>query len=252
MQRRNETKNKEETISQLREKRLRRGKIFIAIIKFFILIFILVGIPAYILIFQRDFFAEMRSLKDVLHFLSRYKREGILVYIIVQTIQIIICIIPGQAFQFAAGSLYGVFPGILLSIIGASVGTVSAYALSGFLGRDALHLFFKKEKLQHYVERLNTKKAYLIVFIIYLIPGLPKDLVCYAAGISNMRFKPFFIISLLGRTPAMSGSVLIGYFYYTGRYTAMWIMAGVAILITILCIVFRKKIVRLIGEICDE
>ena len=233
-------------------KHAKKTKVIVSILKFAILIFILIVIPIYLLVCKGDTLKSFKSLSDVMDFLNQYKAQSILVYIGLQVMQIVICIIPGQAFQFAAGYLYGFIFGLIFSIIGAAIGTVISFYLAKFLGSDALRLMFSEERFGYFVERLNSKRAYMIVFLIYLIPGLPKDTMSYAAGVSDMRFKPFLIISLIGRTPAMAGSLLIGALYYKGHYTAMWVVVAVAVIAFILCVIKREAIKRYIDKFYNK
>lgn len=143
---------------------------------------------------------------------------------------------PDRPFQFAAGYLYGFIPGLLFSCIGAVIGTSISFFLAKLLGKDAVHLFFGEERMAYFLERLNSKRAYTIVFLLYVIPGLPKDVVSYAAGISEMKFKPFLILSLLGRIPGMAGSLLIGAFYMKEHYIGMAIVAVLAVCGFRLCV----------------
>ena len=103
-------------------------------------------------------------------------------------------------------------------------------------------MLFKNHKIDNYLDHLNSQKGYTIVFLIYLIPGFPKDIVGYIGGLSNMNFKAFVLFSLLGRTPAMSISILVGTLYYSKNYTALAVVITVVIVITGICILKRKKI----------
>ncbi len=220
----------------------KKSKVAVSIFKFLILITIVVAIPVYIAVCKWDLIQSFGSLDEVVDFLKGYKAESILVYVGMQVLQIVVSIIPGQAFQFAAGILYGFLLGLLLSIIGAVIGTTITFYLAKILGQDALHLFFTEEKFNYFVERLNSKKAYTLVLLIYLIPGLPKDIMSYAAGVSSMNFKAFLAISVVGRLPGMAGSLLVGALYFKGHYVAMWIVAAAAVIAFFLCIIKRKKI----------
>ena len=146
----------------------------------------------------------------------------------------------------------GFFLGLLFSLIGAFVGTTISFYLAKLLGRDAMHLLFTEEKMNWFVEKLNSRKAYTIVFLIYLIPGLPKDIMSYAAGISSMNFKAFLIFSMIGRTPAMSGSLLIGALYFSGHYGIMIAIGVFAVAAFVLCIVFRKQISNYIDKLYEK
>ena len=214
----------------------------LSVIKLLILFGIVVALPVNIFFNHHDILERFENFNDILKFLEHYHWQSILVYIVIQTMQVIISIIPGQAFQFAAGYLYTFFPGLLFSLIGAVIGTTIAFHLAKILGSDAVHLFISQEKTAYYLERLNSKRAYTIVFFLYLIPGLPKDIICYAAGISEMKFKPFLILSMIGRTPGMAGSLLIGALYLREHYVLMGIIIVLAVIAFILCLIYRNKI----------
>lgn len=212
------------------------------IIKLFILLMIIIAVPANIALNHHDVIEHFESFDDMIALLERYQWQSILVYIAIQTIQVVVSVIPGQAFQFAAGYLYTFFPGLLFSWIGAALGTTITFYLTKILGSDAIHLFIGQEKTAYYLERLNSKRAYTIVFLLYLIPGLPKDIISYAAGISEMKFKPFLILSMIGRTPGMAGSLLIGALYFKEHYVLMGTVAVLAVIAFILCVIYRNKI----------
>ncbi len=217
-------------------------KKIVPILKLLVLLLIVVAIPANILLYHHDIIDRFESFQDVLAFLDQYHWQSILVYIVIQTIQVIISVIPGQAFQFAAGYLYTFFPGLLFSLIGAALGTTVSFYLAKILGKDAVHLLLGEEKTAYYVERLNSKRAYIIVFLIYLIPGIPKDIVSYAAGVSEVRWRPFFVFSMLGRIPGMAGSLLIGALYMRGHYVLMGVVAALAVIAFVAGILYRKKL----------
>ncbi|MCI8609149.1 MAG: TVP38/TMEM64 family protein [Firmicutes bacterium] len=229
-----------ENIKQEKKNNVKR--LFISILKVAVLLAIVIGIPLYIFFCQKDLLASFKDYHDVVAFLQRYETESIFVYIGLQVLQIVISVIPGQVFQMAAGFLYGFWAALLYAMIGAIIGTAISYYLAKILGRDFLHLFFGEEKMSYYVARLNSKQAYTIVFLLYLIPGIPKDMVSYAAGVSEMRFKPFLLLSVVGRLPGMIGCLLMGMFLYQENYIALGVVSVIAVIAFLLCILFRKKI----------
>ncbi len=221
-------------------------------LKLLLLCVILFGIPAYIFFFDHSLIDEFSSIDDVYEALKDYRSESILVYIGAQIMQIVICIIPGQALQLAAGYLFHFWLGLILSLFGAALGTVATYYLAKLLGHDAMHLIFGEEKISNALNRINSKKGVIVVFLIYLIPGIPKDLCTYAAGLSEMKLKPFLIISLIGRTPGMMGSLLIGRQLQTGGYTSAAIIGGIALLFFLLGLIFRRPINRFFDKAYDK
>ena len=215
------------------------------ILKFLLLIGIIVGIPLYLYFNHGEVLSNLKNTENLKAFaesLGENKYKSVLIYVIIQFLQIVISIIPGQIIQMAGGYLFGIIMGTVLSLIGAAFGTTTAYFLGKYLGRDAIRLFIGPEKTDYYVERLNSKRAYIITLILYLIPGLPKDVLAYPAGISNMKYKAFLPISLIGRLPAMLASILIGSFYRTGNYYGAGVILVVGVVIFIICVIFRKQI----------
>ncbi len=231
------------------------NKVF-SIIKLLILILIIVAIPIYIMVYHGDLIQSLKNpegIVDVADYIMReYRTESIFIYIGLQVLQIIISVLPGQVFQMSAGYLYGFFFGLFLSIIGAALGGSLAYFIAYFLGRDAVKLFIKPETLDTWVTRLNSKKAYIAIFLLYLIPGLPKDMISYPAGIARINFKAFITMSLLGRTPAMAASVLIGAMYEKQNYSIMTVVAVISIIIFIICIIKRESISKYMDRFYEK
>lgn len=222
------------------------------ILKFALLLFIIAGIPLYVYFFQPDVLQQFSSLNQVSAMFREYKGYSALVCIAAQIVQVIICFIPGQWIQIASGYALGFWLGLLLSLAGAAIGSVITYYLAKILGQDAMHLIFGEEKINSFVQNLNSKKAIMLVFLFYLIPGFPKDLLAYAAGISDMKLKAFLTVSMIGRTPGMIGSLLIGKQIEIGAYTAAVIIAVVAVILFILGIIFRNKLTNLLDKVYDH
>ena len=144
-------------------------KVVISIVKITLLLLIIIGIPLYLYFFQFDWLKGFKDIETIVAFLNRYKGQSILIYIAFQIVQIVISVIPGQFFQLAAGYLFGFWASLLYAMVGAVLGTGLSFLLAKLLGRDFLHIFFGEEKMNYYIERLNSKRAYTIVFFLYLI-----------------------------------------------------------------------------------
>ena len=229
-----------ENIKKQKQENLRR--LMISILKLLLLLTIVAGIPLYIYFCHGDWLRRFEDVQEVIAFLERYETESIPIYLGLQGLQIVISVLPGQVFQIAAGYLYPFWLALLLALTGAVLGTAITFGLAKLLGQDFLHLFFGEEKIGYYVERLNSKRAYTLVFLLYLIPGIPKDVVSYAAGASEMHFKPFLILSAVGRLPGMCGSLLMGWLLEGEHYIGLGIVAGIAVISFVVCILFRKRI----------
>ena len=221
----------------------------IAYINRAILIFIIVGLPVILFFTCRDTLFNKEWLANLPEFIMQYKGYAAAVLTGIQIMQVIICIIPGQPIQLAASYLFGVLKGYLISIGGAFIGAFIAFYIARALGKDSLEAIFGEEKVNDYHRKLNSGKGLTAVLLIYLIPGVPKDLVAYVAGISDMRLRPFLIVSTIGRSPGMLGSLLTGYFISSRNYAAIGVLAVLTAVILIICFVKRKQLVAMLDDL---
>ena len=225
-----------------KEKRRAIFKKISAGIKLALLLVLIVGIPLYIFFFHHEVIEEFNSIEKIEAFFLQYRHESMLIYLGLQILQIVICILPGQAMQLAAGYLFHFWIGFILAMAGAFLGTILTYYLARILGHDAMHMIFGEEKIKDTLNKINSKKGVAIVFLIYLIPGVPKDLCTYAAGLSEMKLKPFLLLSMVGRAPGMIGSLLIGQQVHVGGYTSAAVIAGCICVMCVLGLIFRRHV----------
>lgn len=229
-----------------------RFKRISAVLKLLLLLAIIVAVPLYIYFGHHEIIDQFSSLDAVEAFFDNYQGHTISIYLILQVLQIVICVIPGQALQLAAGYLFGFGMGFLWSILGAAVGSVITFYLAKLLGRDAMEMIFGQRKIMEVLNRINSKRGILAVFVIYLIPGIPKDICTYAAGLSRIKLRPFLIVSLVGRTPGMMGSLLIGHQLVEGQYIGAIIVGVIAVILFVLGVIFRDHIFRLCNRFYDR
>jgi uncharacterized membrane protein YdjX (TVP38/TMEM64 family) len=162
-------------------------------------------------------------------------------FIFLQASQVIISPIPGEVTGIIGGFLYGKFLGILLSTIGLTIGSWTAFSLSRWLGGPFVEKFVRKETMNRYDYLLHHKGAFL-VFLLFLIPGFPKDLLCYILGLGHLSTKEFLVISTVGR---FMGTVLLtlgGDYIRHHQYYRFSVLLGIAIIFLFLSLVYRDKI----------
>jgi uncharacterized membrane protein YdjX (TVP38/TMEM64 family) len=165
-------------------------------------------------------------------------------FILLQTFQVVAAPVPGEVTGFIGGYFYGSILGIILSTIGLTLGSMLAYFLSKTFGRPFVEKFVKKETLEKYDYLLHHKGAFL-VFLLFLIPGFPKDLLCYVIGLGRLTTKEFLIISTAGR---FAGTVLItlgGSFIRNNQYYRFSVLLGIAIVIVFLSMVYKDRLERI-------
>ena len=134
--------------------------------------------------------------------------------------QVILAFIPGEPFEIAAGYAFGAVEGTLLSIAGAAVGSIITFSLVRRFGMGLVRVFFSEEKINS-IKFLKTSNARNILFlVIYMIPGTPKDLLGYFAGLTDIPFPVFCLVCTLGRIPSVVTSTVGGDALGTKSYRA--------------------------------
>lgn len=135
---------------------------------------------------------------------------GILIFMILNILQVILAIIPGGPFEVGAGYAFGVIPGTILCDIAMSIGGVINFLLVRKFGMKFIELFTTREKIESVKFLKANKKSEMLLFLFFLLPGTPKDLMCYVVGLSNITLSKWVIINLVGRLPAILLSAMGG------------------------------------------
>ncbi len=180
------------------------------------------------------------------HFLKQTLREwGILapvLFIVLQALQVVLSPIPGEATGFLGGYLFGEALGLLYSTIGLTLGSVAAFAIGRWLGAHYVRNFVKKETWDRLGFIVEAEGA-ILCFMIFLIPGLPKDMVCYLFGISPMPMWVFALVSGLGRIPGTWVLSAQGAHTATGNYVYVIVISAIVIAVALPLYYYRHRIV---------
>jgi uncharacterized membrane protein YdjX (TVP38/TMEM64 family) len=186
-------------------------------------------------------------------FLDRHKLESFLSslgplsfigFMLLQTLQVVAAPIPGEVTGIIGGYLYGPLLGLILSTIGLTLGSYIAFAISRTFGRPFVDKFVKKKTLDKYNYLLHHKGAFL-VFLLFLIPGTPKDLLCYILGLGHLTTMEFLLISTVGR---FAGTVLLtlgGNYIHLHQYYRFSVLLVIAIVVVFVSMVYKEKLERL-------
>ena len=150
-------------------------------------------------------------------YIDGFGPAGVCVFLAIQILQIVVAFIPGEPIEVLAGMMYGTVPGLLMCMLGCFVGSILVFFLVKWLGRDLVHSFFSEEKL-HKLKFLNDKNSFeKLTFLLFFIPGTPKDILTYVAGLTPIRPLRFFIISSIARIPSIVTSTLAGSLLIKGQ-----------------------------------
>jgi uncharacterized membrane protein YdjX (TVP38/TMEM64 family) len=192
------------------------------------LAFVLVALVAVgsIALWKAGLLGTLSSRDQLVHSLRTAGVKGPLVCIGAQFVQVVIFAIPGEIAQFAAGYVFGIWKGFLYSIVGIMLGSAFNFLFGRVVGRPALERLIGKVTMAKVDALLNSAKGKSAIFLLFLIPGTPKDAMCYGAGFCNMTLFEFVVITGLGRTPALLASLVLGSLASRRDYDAM-ILTGV-------------------------
>ena len=152
----------------------------------------------YLLIYHSDIYLAFFDRKRLADYINSFGRLSPLIFIALQVFQVLFAPIPGEVTGFLGGFLYGNFFGILYSTIGLGVGSWLAFVFARWAGQPLVELVVSYKTLQRY-DYLMAHQGTWIAFLLFLIPGFPKDYLCYILGLSHMDLKTFLIISTIGR-----------------------------------------------------
>ncbi|MBP3377270.1 MAG: TVP38/TMEM64 family protein [Clostridia bacterium] len=173
---------------------------------------------------------------------------GYLIYFFMTVLQVFVALIPGEPFEIAAGYAFGAFWGTVLCMAGILVGQTIVFFLIRKFGTKILDLFFPDSK--SFTEKLakNSRRSVKLLFILFFIPGTPKDVLCYAAGLTTIPYSQFITVTAFARLATVVSSTVGGNAFSEGRYLFGIIVFAVTALISIAGLIIYGKIKAKIDE----
>ena len=186
------------------------------------------------------FFFDRARITGFLESLGPWNFVG---FIFLQIVQVVAAPIPGEITGFLGGFLYGPFLGILLNTIGLTAGSIIAFQLSNTFGKPVVERLVDPRILSRFDFLLKHEGAFL-VFLLFLLPGFPKDYFCYILGLGRLSLAEFTVISATGR---LLGTIMLtfgGSFLRQKRYTELSLLAGAALAVIVLVLLCRGPLER--------
>jgi uncharacterized membrane protein YdjX (TVP38/TMEM64 family) len=191
----------------------------------FIMLTILIGRPL------------LQSVRDGTSFRLWMQERGFLKYPImigIMVLQVLVALIPGEPIEFAAGYIFGAFSGTVLCLIGGALGSLIIILLVRKYGMKLIRLFFDERHIVSIKFLENPKKRDETIFLLFLIPGTPKDLLTYLAGLVPINLGRFLILTTIARIPSVLSSTLAGSMLEQNRFRLTLIIYGITLAVTII------------------
>lgn len=181
-----------------------------------------------VLCFLTYFFAvrlgELKDVRDFKEYISSFGIYSVLAGFILQILQVFVALIPGEIIEVGLGFTYGAVFGTLLCYAGLFVATSIVFLAVKKLGIKFVELFISNDKINSlgFVKKNinNPSRLQKIAFILFFIPGTPKDLFTYFFGLTPMKYSEFMTVSLLARIPSVISSTVGGNLIASGNYFA--------------------------------
>jgi len=220
--------------------------LWISVLALIVLVFYLYHEGAWrdVLRFYRFFF-EPKRLKI---FIASFGPFAAVVFVIIQVLQVVVAPVPGEVTGFVGGFLFGNIMGVILSTIGLAIGSLIAFGIARKFGLRFVERVVKKE----YIDKFNnfiTHKGMNITFVLFLVPGFPKDSLCYLLGLTHMRIIDLIFMNVFGRLPGTLMLTLQGNALRNGRYQQFFWLLIISIALIAILYFTRNYIIQSFGNV---
>ena len=171
---------------------------------------------------------------------------GFLILLAIQFLQVVVAFIPGEVVQVAAGMIYGPWVGALIVLVGCVVSSAFVFLLVHKLGAPFVQAMVSEKHMAKFRTFENSGKLNIIVFVLFLIPGMPKDVFTYLVPLTHMPLRTFLLLSNIARIPGILVSTYAASGLVEGDIVQSFIIFLVAGAIAVVCILFYDKIMKAI------
>lgn len=176
----------------------------------------------------------------LIEFINSYGTLSVVVFIGLQILQVLFAPIPGEVTGFIGGIIYGSFYGTIYSTIGLTVGSWMAFALARWLGLPFVERAVSSNIFNKY-DYFMEHQGKLVTFVFFLIPGFPKDALCYILGLSHVRTKVFLFVSITGRLLGTAMLSISGDCYRYNQHAALWVLVAISLIFCVVAYFYREK-----------
>lgn len=169
-----------------------------------------------------------------------------LAFVLLGAVQVLVAPIPGQVLALAAGYLFGTVVGTVVSVVGATIGSYVAFVLSRRYGRSYVDRVVEPTVLEQF-DALAGEHGLRALFLAFLVPGLPDDAICFAAGLTTLDIRKMTLVSFVGRLPGYFLIVLAGAGIADGRLLEAGLLIAAVVVLSAVTYLRRDRILASIG-----
>lgn len=218
-------------------------------------VIILIGVMVWLTFQFAPFVASLQDEVSREHFKQDIYEKGVLGWLTVlgiQVLQVVVALIPGEPIEVLAGITYGTFGGLATCLLGVLIGSVMIFYAVRWLGHSLVQAVVEGEKLSKLKFLKNTKRLELVTLILFFIPGTPKDVLTYFAGLTPIKPLRFFLISTFARIPSVITSTYAGATLSDGHIWGFVIIYGITAVVAVAGIAVYNKIIKKMNQKEEE
>ena len=167
-------------------------------------------------------------------------------FVLLAAAQVVLAPVPGHVTAVIGGFLFGVVAGTTYGLLGAALGTYVAMRLARRFGRPFVERVVPTETVAEF-DAATREHGLLALFVVFLVPGLPDDAICFLAGVSDVDVRRAVVVSVLGRAPGFLLATVAGAGVATGRYVEVVAALGVLAAASVLAFQYRERLRRWLG-----
>jgi uncharacterized membrane protein YdjX (TVP38/TMEM64 family) len=208
---------------------------------------ILVVTFAAVYVLVRREFAFLLSARTLRAYVAGFGPWGPVVLVALQAIQVVVAPVPGQVLAVVAGFLYGAWWGTLYNVVGITIGSTVAFWLARRFGRSYVERVVHDDALARF-DGIEDTHARAALFVFFLVPGLPDDVLCFVGGLTRVPLAHLVLIAVVGRAPAFFLANVFGEFLGANRNVEAAVLGAAILAATALGYLNRDRLVDLFGE----
>jgi uncharacterized membrane protein YdjX (TVP38/TMEM64 family) len=172
-------------------------------------------------------------------FIASFGWGAPLVFMGIQILQVIFAPVPGEATGFIGGYLFGVLKGFLYSSLALAIGSWINFSIGRFLGVRFVRKMIPAEKFERF-DALLKRQGIIVLFLLFIFPGFPKDYLCLFLGLSTLPLKVFIVLATVGRMPGTFLLSLQGTYLFEENYVVLGIIAAVCAILAFIIYRYRE------------
>ena len=169
---------------------------------------------------------------------------GRIIFVGMVVFQVVIALIPGEPLEFGAGYAFGAFEGTILATIGILIGSILVFFLVKKIGVVLLEIFFSDEQISKVKILKKSRKRDGLLFLLFLLPGTPKDILTYFLGLTDIKFFTLIFLSVVGRFPSVVSSTISGAALGRESYILAIIVFTITLVLSLFGLLIYNKICK--------